>query len=79
MRPLTETTPKPLLPLMDRPSLAHVLDHLARHGVREVVLSSPYLERTFDPFIESRHGDPSITWIDVNYADRFANEGAAAR
>jgi mannose-1-phosphate guanylyltransferase len=63
MRPLTETTPKPLLPLMDRPSLAHVLDHLARHGVREVVLSSPYLERTFHPFIESRHGDPAITWI----------------
>jgi mannose-1-phosphate guanylyltransferase len=63
MRPLTETTPKPLLPVMDRPSLAHVLDHLARHGVTEAVLSSPYLERTFHPFIESRHGDPSITWI----------------
>nr|MBA3765306.1 NTP transferase domain-containing protein [Actinomycetota bacterium] len=42
MRPLTETVPKPLLPLMDRRSLDHVLDHLARHGVHEVVLSSPY-------------------------------------
>jgi mannose-1-phosphate guanylyltransferase len=63
MRPLTETTPKPLIPLVDRPALDHVLDHLARHGVHEVVLSSPYLERTFHPFIESRHGDPAITWI----------------
>ncbi len=63
MRPLTETTPKPLLPLVDRPGLDHVLDHLARHGVHEVVLSSPYLEATFHPFIESRRGDPSITWI----------------
>jgi mannose-1-phosphate guanylyltransferase len=63
LRPLTETTPKPLLPLMDRRSLDHVLDHLARHGVHEVVLSSPYLEETFHPFIASRHGDPSITWI----------------
>jgi mannose-1-phosphate guanylyltransferase len=63
MRPLTETTPKPLLPLMDRPSLAHVLDHLARHGIHQVVLSSPYLEKTFHPFIESRLGDPEITWI----------------
>ncbi|MGZ8570599.1 MAG: sugar phosphate nucleotidyltransferase [Actinomycetota bacterium] len=63
MRPLTETTPKPLLPLVDRPGLDHVLDHLARHGVHEVVLSSPYLEATFHPFIESRHGDPAITWI----------------
>ena len=63
LRPLTETIPKPLLPLMDRPSLDHVLDHLARHGVHEVVLSSPYLEETFEPFIDDRHGDPSITWI----------------
>jgi mannose-1-phosphate guanylyltransferase len=63
MRPLTETMPKPLLSLMDRPTLGHVLDHLGRHGVTDVVLSSPYLEETFDPFIESRHGNPRVIWI----------------
>lgn len=63
LRPLTETVPKPLLPLMDRASLDHVLDHLARHGVHEVVLSSSYLESTFHAFIEARHGDPAISWI----------------
>ena len=63
LRPLTETTPKPLVPLMDRASLDHVLDHLARHGVHEVVLSSAYLEEPFHAFIEGRHGDPAMTWI----------------
>jgi mannose-1-phosphate guanylyltransferase len=63
LRPLTETIPKPLVPLVDRPSLDHVLDHLARHGVHEVVLSSSYLEATFHAFLEARHGDPAITWI----------------
>ena len=63
LRPITETMPKPLVPLMDRPSLDHVLDHLARHGVHEVVLSSSYLETVFHAFIEARHGDPEITWI----------------
>lgn len=63
LRPLTETIPKPLLPLMDRASLDHVLDHLARHGVHEVVLSSSYLESTFHAFIQARRGDPAITWI----------------
>jgi mannose-1-phosphate guanylyltransferase len=63
LRPLTETIPKPLLPLMDRPSLDHVLDHLARHRVHEVVLSSSYLESTFHDFIEARSGDLTITWI----------------
>ncbi len=63
LRPITETIPKPLVPLMNRPSLDHVLDHLARHGVHEVVLSSSYLESTFHAFIEARHGDPAIVWI----------------
>ena len=68
MRPLTETVPKPLLPLMDRHALDHVLDHLARHGVHEVVLSSPYLEKVFHPFIEARHGDPAVIWITETHA-----------
>lgn len=63
LRPITETVPKPLVPLMDRPSLDHVLDHLARHGVHEVVLSSSYLESLFRGFIRARKGDPRITWI----------------
>lgn len=63
LRPLTLTTPKPLLPLMGRAFLHHVLDHLSAHGVDQVVLSSPYLEGAFRPFIAERHGDPVITWI----------------
>ncbi|MBA3729126.1 MAG: NDP-sugar synthase, partial [Actinobacteria bacterium] len=63
LRPLTETIPKPLLPLVDRAFLHHVLDHLSRHGVREVILSSPYLEAAFVPFVRERRGDPAVTWI----------------
>jgi mannose-1-phosphate guanylyltransferase len=85
MRPLTETIPKPLLPLLDRRSLDHVLDHLARHDVHEVLLSSPYLEARFHPFIEARRGNPTITWITetealgtggavVNALDRLGDE-----
>lgn len=63
LRPLTETVPKPLLPLVDRPILDHVLDHLVEHGVREVLMSSPYLERTFDGFLAARGGSPDIRWV----------------
>ena len=66
MRPLTETMPKPLIPLIDRPFLQHVLDHLARHGVHEVLLSSSYLEEAFATFLHERHGDPTVTWIAVS-------------
>jgi mannose-1-phosphate guanylyltransferase len=63
LRPLTETIKKELLPLVGRPSLDRVLDHLARHGVHEVVLSSSYLEESFREFLQARTGDPAITWI----------------
>ncbi|MGH2740468.1 MAG: sugar phosphate nucleotidyltransferase [Actinomycetota bacterium] len=63
LRPLTETTPKPLIPFLNRAFLHHVLDYLARHGVDEVVLSSPYLEEEFTGFLAERRGAPSVTWI----------------
>ena len=64
MRPLTETTPKPLLPFMNRPFLEQVLDHLGRHGVEEAICSSPYLESVFRGFLDSR-GDalPRVRWV----------------
>jgi NDP-sugar pyrophosphorylase family protein len=63
MRPMTETIPKPLIPFMNRPFLDHVLDHLAGHGVDEVICSSPYLEREFRSFLAARRGPPRMTWI----------------
>ncbi len=63
LRPLTETIKKELLPLVDRTILDHTLDRLVAHGVNEVLMSSPYLEETFHPFIEARRGEPAITWI----------------
>ena len=63
LRPLTETTPKPLLPFMNRPLLHHVLDHLAEHGVEEAILSSPYLEERFRGFLAERSGAPTLTWV----------------
>lgn len=39
LRPLTRTTPKPVMPLAGRPFLAFMLDWLKGHGVTEVILS----------------------------------------
>lgn len=47
LRPLTYTTPKPLLPIGNRPFLEHQLAWLAGHGVTEVVLSIGYRPDAF--------------------------------
>ncbi len=43
LRPLTDNTPKALLPIANRPFLEHQIDHLKSHGVDRVVLSLGYL------------------------------------
>ena len=43
LRPLTLTTPKPVLPLAGRPFLSFMLDWLHAHGVEEAILSLGFL------------------------------------
>jgi mannose-1-phosphate guanylyltransferase len=77
LRPLTETIPKPLLPFMNRPFLDHVLNHLASHGVDEVILSSSYLEDRFRAFLQGRPDRPRVTW--VAEPEPLGTAGAIAR
>jgi mannose-1-phosphate guanylyltransferase len=53
LRPLTEWLPKPMLPIANRPFLEHQIEHLAGHGVDDVILSCGYLP---DP-IREHFGD----------------------
>jgi mannose-1-phosphate guanylyltransferase len=43
LRPLTSTVPKPVVPLVDRPFIAYMLEWLRRHGVDDVVVSCGFL------------------------------------
>ncbi len=43
LRPLTLTTPKPVIPLAGRPFLSFMLDWLGSHGVDEVILSCGFM------------------------------------
>src|SRR5918996_1978742 len=43
LRPLTSTVPKPVVPLVDRPFIAFMLDWLHGHGIDDVVMSCGHL------------------------------------
>ncbi|MGH8972871.1 MAG: nucleotidyltransferase family protein, partial [Acidimicrobiia bacterium] len=64
LRPLTYATPKPLLPIANRPFLEHQLAWLAGHGVTEVVLSIGYRP---DAFRERFAGD-TVAGLELTYA-----------
>jgi mannose-1-phosphate guanylyltransferase len=43
LRPLTSAVPKPVIPLVDRPFMAYMLEWLRGHGVDDVVMSCGFL------------------------------------
>jgi mannose-1-phosphate guanylyltransferase len=63
LRPLTDTRPKPMMPLVDRPFVAHQLDHLRRHGVADVVFSCGYRTEA----LEAHFGDGSGVGLRLRY------------
>ena len=86
LRPLTYTTPKPLLPIANIPFVERQLDWLAAYGVDEAVLSLGYLPDAFTRhFADERHGDMKLRFV-VEHEPlgtaggiRFAAEGINER
>ena len=64
MRPLTDTTPKPLLPVRGKPLIAWHLERLAAAGVRDVVVNIAWLADCFEPAL----GDGSRWGLRLHYS-----------
>lgn len=63
LRPLTETTPKPMLKVGDKPILEHNIDRLIKYGVKDIYISVKYLkDQIMDYF-----GDGSSKNIRIHY------------
>ena len=83
LRPLTYSTPKPMLPIGGRPMIARLIDRLARGGVTDVVLALGFKPEPFiEAFPDGRCGDVTLTYavepepLDTAGAIRFAADEA---
>jgi NDP-sugar pyrophosphorylase family protein len=68
LRPLTFTTPKPLLPIVNQPFLERQLVWLADHGVDDVVLSMGYLPDAFHEHFRDESGQDTFRGMRLRYA-----------
>jgi MurNAc alpha-1-phosphate uridylyltransferase len=73
MRPLTDTTPKPLLPVRGKPLIEWHLMALARAGVREVVVNTAWLEQQFPAAL----GDGARWGLSIRYSTEGRDHGGA--
>jgi N-acetyl-alpha-D-muramate 1-phosphate uridylyltransferase len=64
MRPLTDTLPKPLLPVAGKPLIVHHIERLAQAGIRQLVINHAHLGE----MIETRLGDGSAWGVEIRYS-----------
>ncbi|BFM21620.1 N-acetylmuramate alpha-1-phosphate uridylyltransferase MurU [Gilvimarinus japonicus] len=64
MRPLTDTLPKPLIPVRGKPLIAYHLEALARAGITEVIINLAYRGAQIQEFV----GDGSAWGLQVVYS-----------
>jgi mannose-1-phosphate guanylyltransferase/phosphomannomutase len=64
LRPLTIHRPKPMIPIVNKPVMAHTLDLLKKHGITEVIVTVQYLA----DFIQDYFGDGSSLGIRIRYS-----------
>ena len=65
LRPLTTTVPKPVVPLVDRPFIAFMLDWLRLHGIEDIVISCGHMAAG----VRNVLGDGSAFGVTLRYVE----------
>ncbi|SVC83971.1 uncharacterized protein METZ01_LOCUS336825, partial [marine metagenome] len=78
LRPLTDSIPKTMVPIGDKPLLEHVVRLLSSHGFEELVINLHHLPEV----IRDHFGDGSRWGVDIRYSceeDLLGTAGAVRR
>jgi mannose-1-phosphate guanylyltransferase/phosphomannomutase len=73
LRPLTANQPKPLLPVVNKPIMEHVLRLLRRHGITETVVTVQFLAS----LVRNYFGDGDELGMSLSYATEETPLGTA--
>ena len=73
LRPLTSTVPKPVVPLVDRPFIAFMLDWLRAHDVDDVIMSCGFLATS----VRNVLGDGSAYGVRLRFVEEPEPRGTA--
>ncbi len=64
LRPLTINRPKPMVPMVNKPVIGHILDLLKRHGIVDVVITLQYMAED----IQDYFGDGQAWGMNIHYS-----------
>ncbi|RMD73325.1 MAG: nucleotidyl transferase, partial [Chloroflexi bacterium] len=64
LRPLTINRPKPMVSLVDRPVMQHIIELLKLHGITDIIITVQYLANV----IQDYYGDGSAYGVNITYS-----------
>jgi mannose-1-phosphate guanylyltransferase len=64
VRPLTKDLPKPMVPILGKPLMEYLIEHLARHGINEIMVNVAH----FHHKIEQYFGDGHRWGVQIGYS-----------
>ena len=64
VRPLTQDLPKPMVPILGKPLMEYLIEHLARHGITEIMVNVAFHHQR----IEEYFGDGHRWGVQLGYA-----------
>ena len=64
VRPLTKDLPKPMVPILGKPVMEYLIEHLARHGITEIMVNVAFHHQK----IEEYFGDGHRWGVEIGYA-----------
>lgn len=76
LRPLTNTLPKPMLPVLNRPLIGWIVEHAIAAGVREFVVNLHYLPEAIERYLPKAFPDAAFTF---SYEPEILGTGGALR
>jgi D-glycero-D-manno-heptose 1,7-bisphosphate phosphatase len=69
IRPVTDTLPKPLIPINGKPIIAHQLEQLERIGIKEVFVLTGYLASSIKSYCDKLSTTLKITCVESDEAN----------
>lgn len=73
LRPLTFKHPKPSIPILNKPSVLHLIEHLSREGFNEIVMTLGYMGE----LIEEQLGNGHMFGVHIDYVYEKEKLGTA--
>jgi mannose-1-phosphate guanylyltransferase len=64
IRPLTQDLPKPMIPILGKPVMEYLVEHLAKHGIEEIMVNVAYKHWR----IENHFGNGSLWGVNIGYS-----------